>query len=355
MKELKSRQIKGDCGPGSLDGATLLDLARGWLRQGNHIVASELLETAILSPAAGHDRLLRARILKELGRVKMIESSWEESEAHYLGAQRIFMESGDYQGAAECARNRANAYFQHGHYAEAKRLCVQALEWASVANDYELRASILNTQAALSAQCGDLHEAIRIFKLCQADFQCAGNVIRQGYVLLNIGLTQTELGEYRPAVESLNQSLAIALDEKDLNLVEICYQNIAKCYLAQEEYSLAKSVIDTARRILPGLDSKALEAELNLVDGRVARLMGQLSNAHELLEKSSDLADAYDLKGVKADVLIEQGKLAGDAAHHDLMLSKLRAAADLYSQLGQKKGHDEAIRLIEQSGRGESA
>ncbi len=348
MKELAIKSPDREFCSGIRDGLTLLNLARGWLKQGNPVVAVELLKSAVRSTEAERDRELLAQILKSIGRTMMMQSEWEGADTHYLEAQRLFLDLENYKGAAECIRNRSNMYFQKGKYKESEELCGQALEWATQINDYELRATILNTLGAIKSATGDLRESIKIFKLCLADFQTSGNKIRQGYVLLNIGLTQTELTEYVEAITSLEKSLAIALDGKDLNLVEICYQNISKCYLAQKETNLAKSVIDTARKILPGLNSKALETELNLVDCRILRMTGNIKGAEDLIEKTYQMAIENKLTALEADVLFEQGLLEKDKGNFELAIAKLDAAVNQYGLLGVEKSFKEAIRTLEQ-------
>ena len=338
MKELILKQENNDLCSEIKDGAALWNLARGWLKQGNTVVAMELLKSAINSSEAEHDQNLRGQILKEIGRTTMMQSDWENSEAYYLEAQRVFLDIENYQGASECARNRANMYFQKGKFQESEELCEQALEWASMVDNYELRATILNTLGAIKSATGDTKEAIKILKLCLADFQTSGNKIRQGYVYLNIGLTQFELAEYNEAIVSLNQALVVALGEKDLSLVEICYQNISKCYLANNEASLAKSVIETARKILPGLNSKALETELNLIDSQILRMMGSFERARNLLEKTYDMAVECKQKALQADVLFEQGLVEKNTGNFELSVSKFNTAVNQYKEIGVEKG-----------------
>ncbi len=348
MKELTTKPASHDLSSGITDGETLLQLARGWLQQGNPVVAINLLNSAIVSREAERNEQLRAHILKETGRAHMMQSDWEQSEALYLEAQRVFTGIEDLQGAAECARNRANTYFQQGEYLRSEELCQQALQWATETSNYQLRATILNTLGAIKSATGEHREAIQVLKLCLADFESSGNSIRQGYVLLNLGLTFTELSEYSEAVNSLNQSLAIALSEKDLNLVEICYQNIAKCYFAQKQTSLAKSVIDTARKILPGLNSQALTTELNLIDCRILRAMGHVKAADELLEKTARMAQENKLTALEAEVLFEQGLLAKDIGTAGMAAVKLDAAASLFRQIGLDKQFQMVIRTLNQ-------
>jgi tetratricopeptide (TPR) repeat protein len=328
------------------DGYALLGLARGWLKQGNTLVALELLDSAIKSPEAELDIELRAKILKETARSKMMQSEWDDADSLFLEAQRLFIGTKKLNGAAECARNRANLYFQRGMYRHVEQHCQQALAWTSESNDHELRATILNTLAAAKSATGQLKESLKIFSLCLSDFRAAGNVIRQGYVLLNIGLTQIELEEYSAALQKLNEALSIALNEKDLHLVEICYQNISKCYLEQKETGLAKSVIDTARKFLPGLNSKAVEAELNLIDGKILRILGNYDAAIEILESTLSMTRQHKLSALMAEVLFEQGQVARETGKLDMARSKIDTAAAQFKKLGMEKNFKQAVKLL---------
>lgn len=343
MKDLLTKRTDDRLSTEIRDGRTLLELARGWLAQGNPVVAMELLKSATDSTDAGSDSQLKGMILKETGRAMMMQSDWEPAETYYVAAQGLLLELDDRKGAAECARNRANMYFQRGKYGEAENLCQKALEWITALNDHQLRATILNTLGAIQSTTGEQKESIKTFKLCLADFQASGNTIRQGYALLNIGLTQTDMGEYVNAIKNLKESLAIAYTEKDLHLLETCYQNIASCHLAEKETILARSVLDTARKVLPGLNSRALETELDLIDSRIQRAMGDLDGAEAMLKTTYQAAKEHDLTALQADVLFEQGLLAKDKGDAQVATCKLDAAANQYQQLGMDKGFREAI------------
>lgn len=355
MKDLMNIRTDDTVSAQIRDGRALLDLARGWLAQGNPVVAIELLKSATGSAEAEQDAELKAHIFKEAGRAMMMQSDWESAEPYYIGAQRLFLEAGNEKGAAECSRNRANMCFQQGDFETAQDLCEQALELSTHLNDHQLRASILNTLAAIKSTTGDLREAIKTFKLCLADFQAAGQLLRQGHVLLNIGLTQTELGEYAEAVMNLKEALAIAFREKDLQLVEICYQNIASCHLAQKETILARSVLETARKILPGLQSAALETELDLIDCRILRAMGDLDGAEALLKNTYARAVKHNLSALQADILMEQGRLLTDKGKTRTAYAKLQAASLQYHQLGMEKDRREADNASEELQRTEHA
>lgn len=347
MKQMTINRVSTEPFAGIKSGAELLTLAQGWLKQGNPIVAIELLKTAIESIDAERDKLLRAKIIKETGRAKMMQSDWELSETYYLEAQRLFLDLEDYKGASECARNRANMNFQIGNYKRSEELCETALDYATVVNNHELRASILNTLGAIKSATGDLEESLKMLKLCLADFESASNVIRQGYVLLNMGLTQIDLVDYHNAIQSLNKALSIALEERDQTLLEVCYQNISKCYLAQQEYTLAKSVLDTARKILPGLNSKALEIELNLIDCKILRVTGNYEKASELLKVSCQNAIENKQTALEADLLFEQALVEKGIGNVDLAVAKLNAAINLYKEIGVEKNFKEAIQVLD--------
>ena len=346
MKQMTINRVRTEPFAGIKSGSELLVLAQGWLKQGNPIVAIELLKTAIESIDTERDKQLRAQILKETGRAKMMQSDWTNSETYYLEAQRLFIELEDYKGAAQCARNRANMNFQQGNYHESEKLCETALDYATVENDHELRATILNTMGAIKSATGNLQESIKMLKLCLSDFESSGNIIRQGYIQLNIGLTQIELADYHDATQSLNHALSIALEVRDQSLLEICYQNISKCYLAQQEYILAKSVLDTARKILPGLNSKALEVELNLIECKILRVTGNLEKAADLLRVTYQQAIENEQTALEADLLFEQALVGKELGNIDFAVSKLNAAINIYKKIGVEKSFKEAVQIL---------
>ena len=347
MKQMTINRVSNEAFSGIQDGSELLKLAQGWLKQGNPVVAIELLRAAIESNNAERDQQLRANILKETGRANMMQSAWDVSETNYMEAQRLFTQLEDYKGASECARNRANMNFQKGNFKKSESLCEIALDYATVVNDYQLRATVLNTLAAIKSATGEFQEAIKILKLCLSDFESSGNKIRQGYVLLNIGLTQIEIADYHTAINSLNQALAIALSERDQSLLEICYQNISKCYIAQKEYSLARSVIDTARKILPGLNSKGLEIELNIIECRVLRVTGDLEQAQLLCERSYQMAKENQQLALEGELLFEQALLEKEIGHTEIAVAKLNASITIFKEIGMEKNLREAVMELE--------
>lgn len=329
------------------DGYSLLDLARGWLGQGNTIVSLELLRSGLESREVGNDNLLRASTLKEIGRAHMMDSNWADADLHLNEAQYLFRLENDLKGTAECARNRANMWFQRGDFAKSEALCEEALDPATQLGDPALRATILNTLGAIYSATGDYAEAIKTLKLCLADFEASGNKARQGYVLLNIGLTQVETGEYLHALESLNKALALAMQVKDLTLVEITYQNIAKCYLEQRQPKLAQSAAEFARKILPGLSSKALEAELVLIEGRVLRACGRFDVCRTTLGEAHRLASASGMDALEAEAQLEQGRLEVDCGNLALATTTLEVAMKSFTRLKQEKGIQEVVRLLD--------
>jgi len=354
MQNIKHKRNTVTPRPEITDSRELYELARGWLQQGNPVVATELLRSALDLPAVGTDRQLRARILKELGRALMMQSAWDQADGQYRIAQQLFVDSDDFVGAAECARNRANMAFQQGAYRRSEELCTQALAWATREGDHQVRATILNTLGAIKSATGNHREAVQQFELCLADFQAVGNTIRQGYVLLNLGIAYTELGNHDTAHDRLKQALRIAFGESDQSLVQICYQNIAKCYIAQNEYRLARSVAETARRILPGLHSLALECELDLLDCRILRNLGDLNGARQILDRALPLAIANDLAQLHADLLFEQAQLCKLRGEARQAIAHLDVAIGVYRSIGADQGVREAVLELEHLSRGHS-
>lgn len=319
------------------DARHLLDLARDWMKQGNTAVAFQLLNKALRLKESEEDKLIRGEISKEIGRAYMQIGQWDRAEESYNQATTLFLEQSHYRGAAESVRNLANMKFQMGQFSVSYSLCERAVRWATKSGDFQLRASIFNTQGAIKSVEGKQKESIKIFKLCLSDFRRSGNKLRQAYIQHNIGLTHLEIGEYQEAKIAFEEALALALENKDTNLVELCYLNIAKLYLKQGEVVAARSLIKSAHELLETLQSPNLAADLAIIEADAYRLSGDPNRADSILEAALDLARKNNLLQHEAEILYEAGKVAIERGRGDVARYRLEAAINLFKKTGSVK------------------
>ena len=316
------------------DGQHLLELAREWMKQGNTAVAFQLLNQALKLKETEENKILKGELSKEIGRVFMQNGEWDRAEDAYNQALSIFLEHGHFQGAAESVRNLANLKFQLGHFADSSILCEKGIDWATKSGDFQLRATILNTQGAIKSIEGKSKESIQIFRLCLSDFRRSGNKLRQGYVLHNIGLAQIEIGQYQEAKSSLEEALALGMENKDLNLVELCYQNMARLHLQTGDLIAARSLVKAARIILDSLQSPALATDLGIITADLHRRSGDLDGAEKVIAESLQAAREKGLAQHEAELLYMGGLAAADRGEYDLARSRLEAAIALFKKTG---------------------
>lgn len=319
------------------DPRQLLELARGWMKQGNTTVAFQLLNEAIKLEQTDGDKLVKGEITKEIGRAYILTGHWERAEDACQQAASIFLDQNYYKGAAEAIRNLANMKFQQGLFDESNVLCKRAVDWATESGDFQLRATILNTQGAIKSIEGNQKEAIKILRMCLSDFQRSGNRLRQAYVFHNIGLAQLETGEYIKAKSSLEEALSLALENKDTNLVEICYQNMAKLYLRLGDICAARSLIRPARELLEILKSPNLTADLAIIEAEAYRISGDLRKADSILELALEAARENNLLQHEAEILCEAGQAAIELGQPDIARSRLEAAITIFRKTGSNQ------------------
>jgi len=316
------------------DGNHLLELAREWLKQGNTAVAFQLLNQALKSKETECNKTLKGELSKEVGRVYTQTGQWDRAEDAYTQAKSIFLETGNYRGAAESVRNLANMKFQLGEFSLSETLCETAIGWATKSGDFQLRATILNTQGAIKSIEGKQKESIHVFRLCLSDFRRSGNKMRQAYVLHNIGLVQMEMSQYQDARTSFEEALALALESRDLNLVELCYQNMAKMHLQVGDLIAARSLIKSARELLDTLKSPAAEVDLDITDADCRRRFGDLKNSENILERALNMAREHSLSQHEAEILYLGGLVAADGGETHIARSRLEAAMALFKKTG---------------------
>jgi len=316
------------------DARQLLDLARDWMKQGNTTVAFQLLNEALKRKETETDKIVRGEISKEIGRVHMQTGEWNRAEDAYNQATSLFLENGHFKGAAESVRNLANMKFQLGQFNDSNSLCEKAVNWATNSGDFQLRATILNTQGAIKSIEGKQKESIKIFKLCLSDFRRSGNRLREAYVLHNIGLAHLEINELSQAARALEEALALALESKDTTLVELCYQNMAKLNLRRGDVVAARSLIKAARQLLDTLKSPNLEADLAIIEAEAMRMTGDLSGAEKSLEEALVKAREHNLLQHEAEILYEAGLAAIEQGQAEVARSRLEAAITLFKKTG---------------------
>lgn len=312
----------------------LLELARDWMKQGNITIAFQLLNDALKRKESAGDKVIRGEISKEIGRIHMQTGEWNRAEDAYNQATLLFLEQGYFKGAAESVRNLANMKFQLGQFSDSDSLCEKAADWATQSGDFQLRATILNTQGAIKSIEGKQHESIKIFKLCLSDFRKSGNRLREAYVLHNIGLAYLEINEFSNASKALEEALILALESKDATLVELCYQNMAKLHLRQGNAVAARSLIRSARELLETLKSPNMTADLAIIEAEALRMTGDLTGAENILDKALVRAREHGLLQHEGEILYEAGLVAIERGQADVARSRLEAAITLFKTTG---------------------
>lgn len=316
------------------DALNLIGLARDWMKQGNTAVAIRLLNEALNLSSAEPGSTIKGEISKEFGRVYMQTGQWDRAETACQEAANVFLENNNYKNAAESVRNLANIKFQLGQFADSYSLCERAIDCASKSEDFQLRATILNTQGAIRSMEGNHEESIRIFKLCLSDFRRSGNTLHQAYVVHNIGLAQLEIGQLQESKKNLEEALVLALEQKDTNLVEMCYQNIARLHLKSGDVVAARSLIRVAKDLARFLKSPNLDVDLALIEARSFRLSADLEQSEKVLRKALEKARKHNLIQHEAELLLEAGDLASERGDLDLARSRLEAAIALFRKTG---------------------
>lgn len=316
------------------DGRHLLELAREWMKQGNTAVAFQLLNQALKLKETDENKVLKGELSKEVGRVFMQSGQWDRAEEAYNLAQSIFLESGHLRGAAESARNLANMKFQQGQFDVSNALCETAIEWATKTGDFQLRATILNTQGAIKSIEGKQKESIQVFRLCLSDFRRSGNRLRQAYVLHNIGVAQTEVGQFAEAKISFEEALALALENRDPNLVTLCYINMAKMYLQNGDLIAARSLLRAAQDLLDSVKSPQMQVDYEIVLADSCRRGGDLEKSEKILDQALARAREHNLIQHEAEILYCAGLTASDRGCLDLARSRLEAAIVLFKKSG---------------------
>lgn len=251
----------------------------GWahLRVGSAYINSEqyvrglgdFQEALSLARALG-DRGLEGRALSTLGWGRYRAGDYPKALDDELQGVKIAAETGDRFTQERLFSYLGMTYSRLGRYAQSLDNAQQGFTLAGELHDHASEAMNLNTIEYTSASLGQLRRAL------QADEQLlallrqtgAGGRMNQGLVLINTSRVQNDLGEYRAAIVSAQQSVAIARELGSQYMEGAALDNLGQAYDALGLHTRAQTALHQALKLFREADDRDVEADILEALGR---------------------------------------------------------------------------------------
>ncbi|HSS21991.1 MAG TPA: tetratricopeptide repeat protein [Pyrinomonadaceae bacterium] len=313
------------------DPSVYLDLGRAYEKNEEPQKALESYQEATRREPQYATAFLRAGILK--GR----QLHQAEASTAFDQAETVYKALGNFEGQAEVAFQRGFLCDKVGKLDEARTQLGRALELArTTANDYQ-QIKTLQKLGDVEIDAHNLEQARKFMLDALALAQAKGidNLYKQG--LVDVGNTYLTQAKFAEAERYMNQSLDLAIQQKDP-------RNTARARLAlassAERQAKSDDVINYVDLALPfyeqGAYRKELIQALTLL-GRAKVLKGEYDMAQQALDRQLALAKELGDQDQEVTSQLDYGLLLIKRGQHTEALKRIKESYRLATLLGQKR------------------
>ncbi|VWC50900.1 Photosystem I assembly protein Ycf3 [Burkholderia lata] len=253
----------------------------------------------------------------------------------------IRKESGDWNGAGDCAQSEGYVRFVVADHAGAIRSYEEALEFRKRTNDLRGQGVTCGRLAEVFQHIGEHAKAVELLESALQYFERINAPIDISTIFNNMAVSYREMGVADKARQCYERSLEIRRQVGDFDGIATTLLNVAVLYIGLSHYDCAHLFLEEARDLRREMGDNEGLGRITLHQGRLHEEQGDILSAIECYEDALNLArsgkciqsridEAIALLNL-ADALSNQGKV-------DSSLANLDVAAKLFLEAGVIQG-----------------
>jgi putative nucleotidyltransferase with HDIG domain len=313
------------------------------MRSGALAEAAGALERALEAAASDDQPSLMADALRQLA----VVCHHRDDKAHAQElAQRslgLATELGDDLRAAQALNALAGFDFEQGSIDSARRRFLRALALGG-AHD-AIRGKVEQNLGILSNIQGDHAEARDHFERALTAYDAEGNKPGRAEVEHNLGMLHADLGEYEQADLHYLRSLELSESLGNVHLRGLVLLNRADLLASRQQFRDAMASAEQALAIFNEMDSRLDKADAYQILGRIYRETGRVQLAESRLRTAIELAVATGSVLSEAETSRELAMLYQASGRTQEALRSLNSAHRLFRRLDARR------ELVDISGR----
>lgn len=231
-----------------------------------------------------------ALICQNIGDIYKGVNAYDKALDYNIKALKIFQETQNIRGESSSYNNIGIIHEDLNNYDKAIEYFEKALVIDKENNFTRNLSAVYNNMGIIYDKRGDKLKALEYYKKSMG-YDTEENRNGKATTLNNIGLIQHDLGNQEKALENLMSSLAISKQIKDQYAIANTSNNIAKVYIAENKYALAKDFLDQAISIASQIQSLPIQEESHKL---FAQLMERQRRYSEALTHYKDYIEMHD-------------------------------------------------------------
>ena len=282
-----------------------------------------------------------------------------EAAEQYRKAVELRRALGDRRGVASSLRNLAQLAIIQGRFDQAQAQLGEARLLFEALGDRNGLSAVDNELGLLAEERGDFTKALEAFRRMLRSREQAGDADGVAESLNNIGFANYQLGDYDSAQVFWQQALTAFTTLGDMNGIVRVQQNLGLLEIARgrwaESRRLLKTSLATAERqqmVEEAAVSRRNLAELELMEGHLAKALDQLDHAKTLFAQREDRRGLVDTGLLRMHILVVANALDRavqirtefDPLLADASDEQRAIAALLQAEIARRRNEPEAAR-----------
>lgn len=236
------------------------------------------------------DKNTEAFICQNIGNIYKGVNAYDNALEYNIKALKIFQETGNIRGEASSYNSIGIIHEDLNNYDKAIEYFKKALAIDTKNNFTNNLSAVYNNMGIIYDKRGDKLKALEYYKKSMG-YDSEENLTGKATALNNIGLIQHDLGNQEKALENLMNSITISKDLKDQYAIANTSNNIAKVYITEGKFILAREFLNQALVVAAKIQSLPVQEETHYL---LAQLMEKQGRASEALTHYKNYIEVHD-------------------------------------------------------------
>lgn len=314
---------------------------------GDYRQAAVYLDQALILQPTIEDAATSARLWQESGIVLSLQGFYPAAREQLEQALSRYQAAGDRRGEADIRAGLGDLFSRTGDYEAAIASYQQALELRRAEKDYQGEIAALRDLGRVLQKRGAYKQALADFLLPALDAARKGD--QHAYTILlqiDIAATLGRAGEYKQALEEVEQALALARQENDRAGEAAALQVAGQIYQAMGDGQAALPVYDQARQIFHEMDDRQAAADSLAGSGSIYADLGMVAEALEAYSQALRLKKDSGARPGQADILNRISLVYARLGDEMNALNYAEQARHLWQDMGDSGGQATALHSL---------
>ncbi|MFW6038789.1 MAG: tetratricopeptide repeat protein [Candidatus Saliniplasma sp.] len=255
------------------------------------------------------DRKTEADALRGIAHIKKESQDFREADNIYQKALNIYEELNDLVGIADCQRGLGYLRWREGNFEEAVEHYQTSIEKGKEAGENSILALTYIEMGNTYAQKGENDLALRYYMRSLPPLKSQNAFRDLARANNNIGDQYMKKEEWDKAIEYFQKSMDNAKKIGNKRLIGWGYFNQAEALAKKGDLEKAKVYTERAEKLMENMDDVVGLSSIYRVKGIIDRMEKKYEDAIELVNKSNDLLDGYDIPFSLAENYFEFGRV----------------------------------------------